>query len=117
MLPEDIESLDKNFNKLSEITDRVALINSPYESQLDQAICEMENFIENIYNWDFINLSPEVMRSLLSHLSFHREIVSDIISEARQQLVEERREFLKRIVVYHKTLARNLLKLERKGML
>jgi len=91
----------------------VALINSDYESDLEGAVSSMEASMKAIMGWDLAGLAGEEKRMFLSHLSFHREIVADIISEARSQLVEARREYLKRLVAYHKDFAKWFSRLER----
>lgn len=97
-----IEELDTTFNELSDITDCVALINSPYDSDLESAFEAMEGFMRKAMSWNLDEAGEELLRVYLSHMSFHREIVAEIIAEARNLLMEDRRTYLKRLVNYHK---------------
>ncbi len=106
--------LDQKFNELSNITDQVALMNSPYDTNLDEAFAAMEGLVEESRSWDLEGMTPEARRVFLSHMSFHREIVAEIIVEARRLLIEERRPYLKRLVNYHKSFSNWLSRLEKK---
>lgn len=102
--PEELtmERLEQVFDVLSEITDRINLMNSVYESDLDQAFSDLEQFSTTVRQWSAEQIPQEIRRFYLSHLTFHREIIADIIAEARSLLMEERREYLKSLVRYHK---------------
>jgi len=102
MNPKEVE---KHFNKLSEITDRIALLNSVYDSDLNTAFDEMEAFASAAMAWDLTGLDSLSLRAYLSYMSFHREIVADIIAEARRLLMDDRRAYLKRLVNYHKNFS------------
>ena len=106
--------MDEKFNELSNITDQVALMNSPYETDLEAGFAAMEGLVEDSRSWDLDVMSPEARRAYLSHMSFHREIVAEIIVEARRRLIQERRPYLKRLVNYHKSFSTWLLRLEKK---
>ena len=106
--------MDEKFNELSNITDQVALMNSPYDTDLDAGFGAMEALVEESRTWDLDAMSPESRRVYLSHMSFHREIVAEIIVEARRRLIEERRPYLKRLVNYHKSFSTWLHRLEKK---
>lgn len=99
------EQIESFFNRQSEITDRVALVNSVYESDIARAVEELEAFFDEIKSWEFDELSEQQLPVFLSHISFHREIIADIITEARQLLLEGRRDYIKRLVAYHKELS------------
>ncbi len=107
-----VKDVEVEFDKLSNITDRVALMNSEYEAELEPAFREMENFIANARQWDISDLLPEVRQFYLSSISFHREIVAEILAEARSLLMENRRHYLKRLAHYHKGLSQWLQELE-----
>ncbi len=109
-----LQELETHFNKLTEITDRVALMNSVYDSDLESAFSAMEAFIEDAIRWDLSTLDSDVLRAYLSYMSFHREIVADIVSEARRLLMENRRQYLKRLVNYHKNFINWFGKAEKK---
>ena len=108
-----LDELELYFNTLSEITDRVAMINSEYQTDLESAVYDLENFMSADVFHSVSDKEQNFIQSFLSHMSFHREIIADIITEARQLLIEERREFLRRLVAYHKSFVKNFSVLEK----
>lgn len=108
---EDIEML---FSILREITDKVALINSYYPSDLETAFLRLEEFWKAIINIEFDEIPNSLRPLCISHLTFHRESIYDVIKEARKLLIEERREFLKKLVSYHREFSTWLQNIERK---
>ncbi len=106
--------IDTHFNQLTDITDQVALVNSSYDSDLEESFDRMEKFIKDAMGWDLQELTPRALKTYLSHMSFHREIVAEIISEARRQLMEGRRGYLKRLVSYHKEFMAWFARVEKK---
>jgi hypothetical protein len=108
------EELESYFNKLSEITDRVALINSEYQTDIATAVNDLENFMSEESFRSIDRADQGLAQSFLSHMSFHREIIADIINGARQLLIEERREFLRRLVAYHKSFVKNFSIMEKR---
>ena len=108
-----IQQLEQVFDVLSEITDRISLMNSIYESNLDQAFGDLKDFSGTVRQWSAEQIPREIRRFYLSHLTFHREIIADIIAEARSLLMDERREYLKSLVKYHKDYCSWLDSMER----
>ncbi|MCS7205055.1 MAG: hypothetical protein NZ853_05110 [Leptospiraceae bacterium] len=96
------DEVENFFSILREITDKVALINSTFPSDLELSFTRLEEFWRGLSRLDLSQLNGEIRFLFLSHLAFHRESIADIISEARALLIEERRGFLKRLVQYHK---------------
>jgi hypothetical protein len=76
---------------------------------------DLETFMKNTMASDLESMDIQALNYFLSHLSFHREIIADIISEARQLLIEERREYLKRLVSYHKEFVKWFQRMERRA--
>ncbi|MEQ9363555.1 MAG: PLU-1-like domain protein [Leptospirales bacterium] len=109
-----LQEVETQFDVLSDVTDRVALMNSVYESDLEGAFNEMEAFTEDARTWDVGAMEEAARKFYLSHMSFHREIVAEIIAEARQVLLEERRACVKRLVNYHRDFSRWLNGIEKK---
>ncbi|MBI3394431.1 MAG: hypothetical protein HY042_01210 [Spirochaetia bacterium] len=109
----ELKELETRFEKLREITDRVALMNTVYDSDITSAFDGMEGFMAEAMTWDLHSFGADARRAYLSHMSFHREIVADTIAEARRLLLPERREYLKRLVSYHKNFIKWFGKLER----
>lgn len=110
----DIDELEKVFATLTEVTDRVSLMNSVYDSDLDQAFSDLDRFTNEIADWNYDDIPEESRSYFMSHLTFHREIIADIIQEARSLLYDERRPYLKKLVKYHKDYAAWLSKIERR---
>lgn len=96
------ESLDRFFAVLRDITDRVALINSPYPSDIERAFVQLEEFMAGCKQLNLEEMKPVACKFHLSHLTFHRETVADIIAEARELLIDERRPYLQRLVAYQR---------------
>jgi len=76
--------------------------NSFQQGDLDQAFEDLTQFSSTVRQWSADQIPGDIRRFYLSHLTFHREIIADIIAEARSLLMEERREYLKSLVKYHK---------------
>ena len=117
-----LEELETHFNQLTEITDQVALITSVYDSDvLGDALTDMENFVKDVMSWNMEEMDAQIKKAYLSHLSFHREIVAEIIAETRQSLkegqthVQDRRPYLKRLVHYHKNFIKWFAQEEKKA--
>ena len=113
MVYEITENIDQHFNILSDITDRVALMNSHYDTDLDGAFDDMEGFIRDAMDWDLEKLPLETRQSYFSHMTFYREVIAEIIAEARRLLIGERRPYLKRLVAFHKDFMKWLSQLEK----
>ena len=106
-------TIEQKFDELSSITDQLALINSVCESNIDFPIEEMKVFVAELQQWDLNKMPIEDKRYYLSHMSFHREIIADIIAEARSLLIEDRRQYLRALVAYYKEFCRWLKVIER----
>jgi len=111
--PETQPELELFFNQLTDHTDKVSLVNSVYESDLDSAFQLMEGSIDEVMQWDITGLDAVMKRTLLSYLTFHRETVWEIIQEARALLMADRREYVKRLVNHHKEFTKWLSRIER----
>lgn len=109
------ESLERFFAVLRDITDRVALMNSPYPSDLEKAFSQLEEFMDGCMRLNMASMGAAVRLFHISHLTFHREIIADIIAEARNLLFDERRPFLQRLVTYHREYTRWLQKQEKRS--
>lgn len=107
------DELDYIFNRLTGITDRIAQMNSIYEIDLDSAFKDLAEHSVVVQNIADQNLASDSRRAYLSHLTFHREIVADIISEARRLLMENRRVYVRQLVAYHKDFTKWLSRIER----
>lgn len=111
--PDSQQEMEIFFNLLTDHTDKVSLINSVYESDLDAAFQAMEGSVEEVMQWDLSGIDALMKRTLLSYLTFHRETVWEIIQEARALLMSDRREYVKRLVNHHKEFTKWLSRMER----
>jgi len=108
------ENIERLFAILRDITDRVALMNSMYPSDLEKAFTQLDEFIDSCEKLSVEDIQPSVRLVFMSHLTFHREIVSEIISEARNLLMDDRRPFLQRLVTNQRHFTQWLSKLEKR---
>lgn len=108
------DDVEKLFAVLREISDKVAKINSRFPSDLDLAFRRLIEFWDGLKTVPVQSLAPDVRMLYFSHITFHRETIADIIAEARELLMEDRREYLKRLVQYHREFVQWLHQLEKK---
>ena len=118
----ELKKLEESFNRLTEYTDQVALINTVYVAEnISRVIDGMESYLQEIFRWDLSHFGPEVFKNYLSHMTFHREIVANIIADARELLmqgqdhIQDRRTYIKRLVSYHKKLVKWIAEVEKKN--
>ncbi|HNN76803.1 MAG TPA: hypothetical protein PKN93_19295, partial [Leptospiraceae bacterium] len=60
--PLSAEQMEIFFNLLTDYTDKVSLINSVYESDLETAFQAMEGAVEEVLQWDTSSFSPDLRR-------------------------------------------------------
>ncbi|MEI1279434.1 PLU-1-like domain protein [Leptospira venezuelensis] len=106
--------LDPYFQSLTDITDTISILNSPYESEFDSDISKMEDFLNEIQSKDWLSTDKEYFNLFTSHFSFHIKIVQEIVREAREILDPERRIHVKRLVGYCKTTEEWLADLQKR---
>ena len=112
--PVEISDLEKEFSKLSDLTDKIARMNISEEVRPDAFIIELKFFLSRIITWNVGAMPFHVRKSCLSHMSFHREVVADIIAEARSLLLASHHQSLQGLVSYHKQFSQMLQELEMK---
>ncbi|TGK20152.1 PLU-1-like domain protein [Leptospira fluminis] len=100
----EFQDLDSYFQSLTDITDTISILNSPYDSDFDADIDRMEDFFKDIQSRDWFAHGREHFNLFASHFSFHTKIVEEIIREAREILDPERRAYVKRLVSYNKNV-------------
>lgn len=108
-----LKKIENQFDKLSNITDKISHVNNEYESDIDTAINEMKIAVNELKNWELSDMSIEQKQFYLSHMSFHREIIADIIAEARSLLIDKYRKHVKTLVKYHRELCEWLNQIEK----
>ncbi len=109
-----VTEIEKKFDVIGDITNQVALVNNIHESDVGESIETMKQLIAKLQEYDLEAMSVDHRQYYLSHMSFHREIVADIITEARSLLIEERRHHLKTLVSYHREFRRWFSSIERR---
>ena len=110
--PQKLNELEQKFSYLDDIMERVATINGVSSGDLQLAIDELNAFGNSIFRWDFKQLPDNLLNPCLNHLTYHREILANLIYETRLSIEEERRELFKRIVAYSKRYGEWLKNLE-----
>ncbi|PJZ70731.1 PLU-1-like domain protein [Leptospira perolatii] len=98
----EIAELEAYFQSLTDLTDTIAVLNSPYDGDFDSDIDRMDEFFRDIQSKDWLSKDREFFDLFTSHFSFHAKIVEEIIREAREILHPERRGYVKRLVGYLK---------------
>lgn len=102
ILPVELPELETYFQTLTDLTDTIAVVNSPYESDFEQDIGQLEQYFTDIASRPWETSDREYFNLFSSHFTFHAKIVEEIIHEARRVLIPERRIYVKRLVAYHK---------------
>ncbi|XDD52236.1 hypothetical protein AB3N59_20005 [Leptospira sp. WS92.C1] len=98
----ELPDLENYFQTLTDLTDTIAVINSPYESDFDHDIGRLEQYFSDIVSRSWETSERSYFNLFSSHFTFHTKIVEEIIHEARRVLIQERRIYVKRLVAYHK---------------
>ena len=99
-----VAEIEESFSELGKITDVIACLDMDAMDMMYEHLEKMKVFVAKLQSWDMTNYSTEEVGYYMSHMSFHREIMADIIAEARSLLWEDSREYLKSLVSYHKEL-------------
>ncbi|MDV6236400.1 hypothetical protein CH379_012260 [Leptospira ellisii] len=110
----ELPDLESYFQTLTDITDTIAVINSPYESDFDRDIGQLEQYYSDVTSRPWESSEREYFNLFSSHFTFHTKIVEEIIHEARRVLLQERRQYVKRLVAYHKQAEEWFAELQRK---
>lgn len=106
--------LEKFFQGLTDITDKIAIMNSHYESDPDSDISVMMEYYQNILSIKWEESQKEYFELFTSHFTFHLKIVEEIIKEAREILNSANRENVKRLVSYVKEAEEWFMQLKKK---
>ena len=73
----------------------------------------MKIAVKELKSWELSDMSTEQKQFYLSHMSFHREIIADIITEARSLLIDKYRKHVKALVQYHRELCEWLKQIDK----
>ena len=102
------KEVEEKFDRLSDLTDNVATLNSPYAKSVKESLAEMKILSSEICKIDPRSLSSSLRVTYLNHLSFHKGIVFGIIEESRslrfsqEKPHENYRPQIKELVQYYK---------------
>lgn len=109
--------LESYFQGLTDITDKIATMNTHFDATPGEDIQKMLEFYESLKQIPWEYSEKQYFELFCSYFSFHLKIVEDIIMEARSILNPEHRPFVKQLVAYTKTADewfQNLKKIKKK---
>ncbi|MEM7181357.1 MAG: PLU-1-like domain protein [Spirochaetota bacterium] len=113
-MADNFPELESYFQQLTDITDNVALINTPYGGDHDFDFQQMEDFYQDIISKEWEDTDKEYYNLFTSHYTFHVKIIEEIVKEAREILDPEKRPYLKKLVSYSKEANEWFLMLRKK---
>lgn len=90
--------LESYFQKLTDITDRIAMMNNHFDATPEIDIPQLADFFEDIQSKDWENTDREYYELFTSYFTFHVKTVEETIQEAREILNPENREHVKKLV-------------------
>lgn len=98
----EFPDLDSYFQKLTDITDRIAMMNNHFDATPEVDIPAMQSFYEEISTMAWEQTEREYFDLFSSYFTFHVKTIQDIIQEAREILNPENKEHVKKLVTYSK---------------
>ena len=98
----NLPELESYFQKLTDITDSIAIINTHYEADHDSDFKKLEEFYTDLQTHHWERSDEKYYNLFTSYFTFHTKIVEEIIREAREILNPEKRDYLKKLVGYKK---------------
>lgn len=94
--------LESYFQELTDITDKIATMNTHFDAKPQEDIDGMLKFHESLLEIPWEHSEKQYFDLFCSYFSFHLKIVEEIIMEARSILEPEHRPYVKQIVAYMK---------------
>jgi len=94
--------LETYFQRLTDITDRIAMMNSHFDATPELDIPMLFEFYEDIEKHSWESTDREYYDLFTSYFTFHVKTVEEIIQEAREILNPENREYVKKLVQHVK---------------
>jgi hypothetical protein len=94
--------LESYFQRLTDITDKIATMNTHFDATPKQDIEELLAFYDELVATPWEQAEKSYFDLFCSFFSFHLKIVEEIIMEAREILDPENRPFVKQLVAYTK---------------
>ncbi|TGN19621.1 PLU-1-like domain protein [Leptospira idonii] len=94
----EFPALETYFQKLTDITDRVAMMNNHFDATPEADIPMLYEFFEDIQKYSWETTEREYYDLFTSYFTFHVKTVEEIIQEAREILNPENREYVKKLV-------------------
>lgn len=111
--------LETYFQELTDITDKVATMNTHFDAKPKDDIEAMLKFHEGLLEIPWEHAEKSYFDLFCSYFSFHLKIVEEIIMEARSILDPEHRPYVKQLVAYTKSSDEwfnNLKKIKKKTL-
>lgn len=102
MINSSFPDLESYFQRLTDTTDNIAIINTHYEADHEKDFKQLEDIYSDIITHAWEQASEEYYVLFTSYFTFHVKIIEEIIREAREILNPEKRDYLKRLVNYKK---------------
>ncbi|MCB1157802.1 MAG: PLU-1-like domain protein [Leptospiraceae bacterium] len=113
-MPESFPELEAYFQRLTDITDNIAIINTPYDADHDKDFADMEAFFTDIAGRKWEDCETNYYDLFTSYFTFHMKIIEETIKEAREILNPEKRPYLKHLVNYSKKTSEWFAQLKRR---
>ena len=98
----DYPILEDYFQTLTDLTDKIAVMNTHYDNDTVKELSSMEEVYSGMIEIPWEGAGKEYYGLFTSHLTFHLRIVKEIIQEAREILNPDNREHVKNLVIYVK---------------
>lgn len=96
----EFPELEAYFQNLTDITDRVAMMNNHFDATPEVDVPKLYDFFADIEGRTWETTEREYYELFTSYFTFHVKTVEEIIQEAREILNPENREHVKKLVSY-----------------
>jgi hypothetical protein len=115
----DFPDLEAYFQKLTDTTDSIAIINTHYEADHDKDFKTLDDIFQDIVSRPWEHSQDDYYVLFTSYFTFHIKVIEEIVKEAREILNPDKREYLKKLVKYKKEAEDwfNSLKKKRKSVM
>jgi AAA+ ATPase superfamily predicted ATPase len=111
---EKFPELESYFQRLTDTTDNIAIINTHYDADHDKDFKTLDDIFDDIQKTPWESSDNNYYNLFTSYFTFHVKIIEEIIKEAREILNPEKREYLKHLVNYKKNADDWFAKLKKK---
>jgi len=98
----EFPELESYFQNLTDITDRIAMMNNHFDATPDVDIPMLDEFYDDMQSHAWETTEREYYELFTSYFTFHVKTVEEIVQEAREILNPENREHVKKLVSHIK---------------